>query len=213
MITVYHGDANSLLQAGVQERFLASMPLLIRTGITDYKQPEDRAARLLGKLMLKALLEEYTGADLLEQLVYDVWGKPCIPGFGGDFSISHSGMQAMVAFTLNGKTGIDTEVMRPADPALFDHFFTTGEINEIMNGHEPQISFYEQWTKKEAVLKAMGTGLLTGPHAVHISGEKAIAHGKSWYLHQLFIHADHRTHLATDQANAMIAMRYFTLPG
>jgi 4'-phosphopantetheinyl transferase len=84
------------------------------------------------------------------------------------FSLSHSGDQALVALAAGGEIGVDLEAqsrsLRDVDALARQclsererfHFDATPEA-------ERELAFLRAWTRKEACLKALGTGLQVEP--------------------------------------------------
>lgn len=89
-------------------------------------------------------------------------GKPLVPG-GPSFSISHSGGFVLLAFAADGRLGVDVEAVRvPRDLLkLARRAFVPEEAAEIaaMREDERLRPFFRIWSRKEAILKALGTGL------------------------------------------------------
>jgi 4'-phosphopantetheinyl transferase len=106
------------------------------------------------------------------------------------FNLSHSEDMAVFAVTRAGEVGIDIERRRPmADmDAIARVAFSDAERNALMgcptDGRETM--FYRIWTRKEAHLKAIGTGLsaLGNPEAV------SIAPGNSAWFQSTLPHID-----------------------
>ena len=74
------------------------------------------------------------------------------------FSLSHSGN--FVALAISDKeVGIDIEKFRPAKENLINRICSQNEIDAISLSKKTHIKFTEIWTKKEAYLKALGTGI------------------------------------------------------
>ena len=89
-------------------------------------------------------------------------GKP-LTEQGPAFSMSHTRDVALVAVTNRGEIGVDVEEVRPFDDMadLLDRFFSPVERRGI-NSTEPERrtdAFYRCWTRKEAAVKAEGSGL------------------------------------------------------
>lgn len=145
-------------------------------GVTALSATEEaRAARMkheptrLGFRRARAALRRVLGvyaqrdpADLV--IAVDPRGKPFIdlPG-APQFNLSHSGALALIAVTRAAPVGVDLEFMRPL-PRLADvaaRFFASGEVAELMALPEAQRldAFYACWTRKEAYVKAEGSGL------------------------------------------------------
>ena len=93
-------------------------------------------------------------------------GKPAVDG-PWQFNLSHSGIWALCAVARGLPVGVDIEVIRPmpdaADLAL--EFFSPDEASMIHSGTPEQLEqrFLALWTRKEAFVKALGTGFYTDP--------------------------------------------------
>ena len=74
------------------------------------------------------------------------------------FNLSHSNMCAACVIS-DKPVGIDIQYMKDFDEKLSQRFFTLDEQNFYKNAHNKKAAFYEIWTKKEALLKCLGTGL------------------------------------------------------
>lgn len=107
--------------------------------------------------------------DSAEQLRfrYGPLGKPALEVAGTDsaiqFNVSNSQAIALCAVTLNRELGVDVEhVQSPYDvDGLAQQFFAPTEVAQLYSLSEDQRfnAFFNCWTRKEAVLKAVGTGL------------------------------------------------------
>jgi 4'-phosphopantetheinyl transferase len=78
------------------------------------------------------------------------------------FNLSHSGDFAFLAIGLGRAVGIDLEQLRAIDPVeVAGRFFARNEINalERLDAQTRIEAFFRCWTRKEAVIKAMGAGL------------------------------------------------------
>jgi 4'-phosphopantetheinyl transferase len=86
-------------------------------------------------------------------------GKPHVRGLW--FSFSHSGDLAAVAVSAQQVVGIDIEQVRPIDVHTIaaDHF-TPAEAHALAASADPVAYFFRLWTRKEAVLKAYGLGIV-----------------------------------------------------
>jgi 4'-phosphopantetheinyl transferase len=80
-----------------------------------------------------------------------------------EFNLSHSEDLAVVAVSFGSVLGVDVEQVRemPDWPQMARQFFSDAEIAAIerVPSHEASTMFLRFWTRKEALLKAMGTGL------------------------------------------------------
>lgn len=134
-----------------------------------FLQPVDRGAFILGRGALRRLLTRCRpAAGPVAALAEGRWGKPSVPVAPGDsvgveFNISHSGGRVLLAATRGTAVGVDLEVPRPGVEIeeVLRRFFSAAEFAEWQS-LPPELrttGFYHLWTRKEAVVKAMGRGL------------------------------------------------------
>jgi 4'-phosphopantetheinyl transferase len=135
-----------------------------------YRRANDGARFSVSRGVLRQILSVYTGLPpKLVRFVYGPNGKPALadePGPGDlRFNLSRRGATALVAVARGRDVGIDLE---PVDPAfatreVAERFFSPCEIETLGALPEPQQTeaFFQCWTRKEAYLKALGTGLTT----------------------------------------------------
>jgi 4'-phosphopantetheinyl transferase len=86
-------------------------------------------------------------------------------------SVSHAGNRVLVAVGDGIRVGVDVE---PADRAvdlatLVPATLTAAEEHALGTTSSPHRGFLTYWTRKEAVLKALGTGLSTPARAVEVT--------------------------------------------
>ena len=106
------------------------------------------------KIVSTILKRKYIGDYYLNE-----YGKPLSKD--KYFNISHShGYIALVMDTVN--IGIDIEKIRDVDSDLMDYISNVEERNYIHDN----VSFFEIWTNKEALVKATGTGIRNKPNSI-----------------------------------------------
>lgn len=132
--------------------------------------PSDRHRFIVAHNALRVILSRYLQVPPATiAFGYNRFGKPTIqypPQVGPDslsFSLSHSHQVALVAVCLGHAIGVDVERVRPelACARIAEHFFTTQEA-AVLRALPPATqveAFFDCWTRKEAFLKALGTGL------------------------------------------------------
>lgn len=90
-------------------------------------------------------------------------GRPFVPNAGLDFNVSHSGDLALIAVLPGrGSIGVDLEriVDLPDLLGLARTVCTSRELGQLLQQGQRQLeSFYRLWTRKEAYLKGIGSGL------------------------------------------------------
>ena len=118
------------------------------------------------------------------------YGKPRLTDPSAlHFNVTHSGELGLLAFTTIGDVGIDVESVRHNIDALdiASARFTTNEIVLIAAAgmqREQARTFLRLWTRKEAVLKAAGFGILHGLDTVDVSQQSANLVGLKGRYHE-----------------------------
>ena len=127
-----------------------------------------RTGYIAGRGMLRMLLGRYLAADPASiTLSYQAHGKPELGppwnAAGLEFNVSHSHGLALYAFTRGRAIGVDVELVRPMPNAvaLLERFFSPEEVQQWRQVPPERQSrvFFQGWTRKEAWLKAVGSGL------------------------------------------------------
>lgn len=89
-------------------------------------------------------------------------GKPFLLNNQGlHYNVSHT-KGAIIAIVALENVGIDIERVRKWNRRIVEKFFTENEQRYILSSESEYVRntrFYEVWTKKEAFLKWLGTGL------------------------------------------------------
>ena len=128
---------------------------------------DDRAAR---RAALRGLLGAYLGVPPAGvPLVEPGRGKPACPGSGLEFSTSHSGPWTAMAVTAGARVGVDVEFRADGvwEPFPVDLFLSPAEQDRLPeSGLARRVA--ELWAMKEAVAKAIGTGLDPGPSELEL---------------------------------------------
>lgn len=108
---------------------------------------------------------------------YSALGKPSLPKEINPnrycFNMSHSGDILIIGLTSNLQIGVDVERISsiPDMEAMVELNFTQTEIKAYsrLPETEKQFAFFAAWTRKEAVLKAVGKGLQIPPGQIEVS--------------------------------------------
>ena len=105
-------------------------------------------------------------------------GKPFLTGAhaqsGIEFNVSHSGDVFLYAVSRGRAVGVDVERKKEglAVETIARRYFAPEEARRLLEqapSEERLPSFYRCWTRKEAYLKARGTGLTTKLHAFEVT--------------------------------------------
>lgn len=130
-----------------------------------FKFYKDKRCYVVTKGVLRLLSERYLNIDAKDiKFEYEDYGKPKFKHKTNlNFNVSHSGDIAIIGFVFDHTIGVDIEKIKN-DFDTFEiaaNFFSKKEISALREipKSEQHIAFYRCWTRKEAFIKAKGTGL------------------------------------------------------
>ena len=135
-----------------------------------FRRDPDRQHFIVGRAMLRQILGRYLAiAPSALQFGYEPRGKPFLVNMRDQqapvqFNLSHSHELALYAIGHNRRVGVDLEYLPrtlSAVEPLAQRFFSASEYDALMAlpSEQRRSAFLRLWTCKEAVLKAIGTGL------------------------------------------------------
>jgi len=176
---------------------LVLLPPKLRQEALRKREWVDRQLSVLGKLLLIKLLKELGLQKKLSltDLHYNVFLRPYFNA-SFDFNIAHSGNIVMCCGSLNSKVGIDIEQIKKIDLDDYIDHFTENEWNHINRSSDRQEKFYHYWTRKEATLKAIGTGFHTPLASVDVSAGSLVYDEYEYYFQTLNISESYKCHIA-----------------
>ena len=129
----------------------------------------DRRRFLAAHVALRRLLAQRTGTPARAiRFVEGPFGKPSLVERSDcSFNLSHSGEVALVAIAPEAEIGVDVEMLHEVDDgaALAERNFTPTECRQLADlpTDARDRAFLRCWTRKEACLKAIGSGLSIAP--------------------------------------------------
>ena len=122
----------------------------------------DRDRYVAGRARLRRILGDYLGqAPEALRFSYGAHGRPSVDG--AQFNLSHTADLAALAVTPASDLGLDIEKVRPIEMDVARMHFAPAEFAALtgLPANDRTAAFYRCWTRKEAYLKARGTGLST----------------------------------------------------
>ena len=138
---------------------------------------EREQARFIScRARLRLLLSRYVGGAP-EKIVfrYEPQGKPMLAGSGvagWQFNLSHSRDLAIMAFSRYDPVGIDLELIDSKFPRgeVAPDILEADELRELSEvpSREQAAYFFQIWTMKEALLKAVGKGFSLDPKTIRM---------------------------------------------
>ena len=185
MLEIYLAYWGSRLPEDLEHEYLSRMPSAICTAVGKYHRWEDRQATLFGKMLLQHALRNRMPEPLsLDRLEYTINKKPFIRDALG-FNISHSEGVVALALVDDGEVGIDVEKIRPIGVEDFLRYMP--ELSGLPDLEAPEGAklFFDCWTKKEAVLKGDGCGLMGALEQVYLREDTAFFHEQAWRLMEI----------------------------
>lgn len=140
------------------------------------------------------------------QFTYSEHRKPALLNHPDlQFNLAHSHDIAVYALTLQHPVGIDIEKIEGDKQDLAKRFFSTQEITVLQAKPEPEriSSFYRVWARKEALLKAVGTGLSIPLASFSVATDDILEsvqlEGSDWTLLSIPIDPGYQAALASTQ--------------
>lgn len=128
----------------------------------------DRKHFIVARGVLRALLGRYLNREPSRlRFCYNRYGKPALAReCGGDgirFNLSHSHGLALYAVTQGREIGVDLERLcpNPGLIAIAERFFSPKEVAvlDALPANLKHEAFFNGWTRKEAIVKALGAGM------------------------------------------------------
>jgi 4'-phosphopantetheinyl transferase len=139
---------------------------------------------IVARATLRQLIGLYAGcAPEAVQFGYTAFGKPYLarPHSAGNirFNISHAESVLICAVTSGREVGVDVERVQPAlsVDSLAARYFSDAERSVFFSEDREEARtalFFRLWARKEAVLKALGTGLSVEPDTISVPTAHAI---------------------------------------
>ena len=126
---------------------------------------EKRDRKASARAHLRRILARYLGSDPQDvRFSYGEHGKPMLAEYDEPrFNLSHSETKGLAAVSKGVRIGVDLEFARDGRSftEIADRFFSQDESAELraLPPAARRAAFYRAWTRKEAYLKAWGTGL------------------------------------------------------
>ena len=123
---------------------------------------------VVGRGFLRTLLARYLDAKPeAVRFSYGPYGKPMLDGKHSAsslrFNASHSGEWALYGLVQDHEIGVDVEFVKEdfATEGIAERFFSAGEVETLnaLTNEEKPAAFFRCWTRKEAYIKAIGSGL------------------------------------------------------
>lgn len=155
---------------GDLDRYWEMLSTEERERANKFRFEQHRRRFVAGRGELRRILSRYLGLSPWEvALGYGSDGKPFCAiqplEWRICFNLSHSENTAALAISSGFEVGIDVEHVRPIEDSVPLEVFSTreqAEFNGLPDAERKKV-FFEGWARKEACLKALGTGFTLSP--------------------------------------------------
>lgn len=194
--------------------------------VTDWQsilsaEEQDQAGRFLlagdhhnfvvTRATLRTILGQYLDLDPRSlRFGFSTYGKPSIHGpsntVGLTFNVTHSGDWALLAFGLSIELGVDVECLRIERnvAGLAKRHYPPYQVQKLLTPPVPirKRDFLQEWTRREAVGKALGVGISVTAEAY----EFAIADAAQWSIQDIEVDRDHVAAVAARARNIKVRL-------
>ncbi|MET1056677.1 MAG: 4'-phosphopantetheinyl transferase superfamily protein [Pedobacter sp.] len=128
-----------------------------------FHQKKDAQQFIITRAILKILLADTLTVEPREIHITQAKNKKPVLAEHQEihFNVSHSDNQAVIAIARQ-RIGIDVEFVKPNFDyqSVADYTFSDEESDYLKQSASPRQEFFRLWTRKEAFLKGMGSGLI-----------------------------------------------------
>ncbi len=170
-----------------------------------------RQRYIAARSLLRRVLGRYLDVDPATiHFSYADHGKPYLDQVSLQFNLSHSDEMAVIALTEEYPIGVDIEkISTTYNDAVAKRFFSESEYSQLIELPPDQriTAFYRIWSRKEAIIKALGEGLRFPLSQFSVSIKTEIEsivldhHGMTtWHLESFTVHPAYQSAFATRQS-------------
>ncbi|MBL7703880.1 MAG: 4'-phosphopantetheinyl transferase superfamily protein [Ferruginibacter sp.] len=187
--------------------YLAFVPKKVQDDIKRFRKIDDRKSKLLGKLMLLNTLIDDNKVYLLDNLDLVDNQKPAIEGWY-EFNISHSGNFVLFCWS-EIPVGIDIEKQQENITSEITSWLHPVELEHVINSSHNRKCFFDIWTKKEALLKNTGCGLIDNLNEINCVNLKVKHNHRDFYFYPIAFHPDYSAHICHTMESEHITIQAF----
>lgn len=198
---------------GHLQSILGRIPPHLHVDITRYKRVQDQLARVVARRLVSKAMDD-SGLGEFSNLCgwqKNCWGRPFISGIAADFSISHSGSWVVAALSVNARVGVDVENFRHMELDSIRPYLSARELDTLAGTADPQREAVKCWSRREAILKADGRGLLAPEEVIRDIWKLEQPAGGRWRV-DCFEIEQTCLYLATDGYESPVAHTVWDFP-
>jgi len=161
MINIWTIDINALLPGLAGLKQLLNQEEIARAA--RFNQEKDAQQFIITRAALRILLADALALDPKQIDITAAQNKkPFLATYNGvHFNVSHSANRAVIAIAKQA-VGIDVEFLKTGFEyqSIAEYAFSETESVHLQKSNHPHLDFFRLWTRKEAFLKGLGTGLI-----------------------------------------------------
>ena len=151
---------------GAGSVFASALDAQERTRLRTMRSADAQRQFSAGRWLIRRVLAQRLGCTEAEvELTVEAHGRPSLLTREIDFNLSHAGSFVVLALS-TAQVGIDVEATDRAMNwrSIAHRFFSAVETAaiEACTETEQRTAFFRTWVRKEAFVKALGTGVATG---------------------------------------------------
>lgn len=143
---------------------IGKLPEWRRQEAMRFKYENGKRECTMSYLLLCDMLNEYFGISEQPRFAIGEHGKPtlvfCDKMQNIHFNLSHCKNAIACAISDDGEVGIDVECLGRYKLSLAEYCMSADEVQSICNAADPDLEFTRLWTRKEALLKYTGEGIM-----------------------------------------------------
>jgi 4'-phosphopantetheinyl transferase len=188
MVTIHYAYISEKKHADLLKEYLPRFSSKFQEKIQRYRRWQDAQLSLLGRIMLLQTVEIQKGRTYCDHTVkLTEFNKPYFEDHFLHFNVSHSGDIVVFAHSEEQELGVDIELMADIEVADFKEQMTANEWNYILQSPDRKAAFFSYWAKKEAVIKAYGSGLNIPLNSFEVLHNKALLNEHLFYVKEITI--------------------------
>lgn len=188
--------------------YLNLLPEFMRSEIVRYKDIVDQKCRLASRLMLLHAMKQAGAEVLFPQWKRDKNNKPFIEQWEY-FNISHSG--ELVLFAYGSKPlGVDVEKKISVDHLGMVTYLHPEEQEFIKMSNDSLAGFYQIWVKKEALLKALGTGIVGDLSQFNCLKDTVCCGSTEWHFYEFSVNQQYSSCICFPEKNCTLLIEEFS---
>src|SRR5690606_6957657 len=168
----------------------------------------DKKRYVIGKIDLRDFIANYLNIEPEEvKFEFSAFNKPILAMFANfQFNISYAGDYIIIGMCNRWSLGVDIEIMEE-NTDLYHKIYDTmskEEVSSILNSDVPREVFYRHWTRKEALLKGVGTGFsdslkeITCCEGLNLVSSDLSSFASSWDIRSFIMDNKYSVSLAYD---------------